>query len=60
MKKKRKRVAVDLDDEKVIAVWVSFGPRSAIERLFRDIDFRIRRFWNGFIENTTETAWSNG
>jgi transposase-like protein len=90
--------AVDLDDEKVIAVWVSFGrsgleaksflkkvkracigelpriftdggswypwalrvvgfkkytvvsfgPRSAIERLFGDIEWRIRRFWNGF------------
>src|SRR5574340_783598 len=91
--------AVDLDDEKVIATWVSFGrsgleaksflkkvkracigrlprifidggswypwalnvvgfkrytvvavgPRSAIERLFGDIECRIRRFWNGFI-----------
>ena len=91
--------AVDLDDEKVISVWVSFGrsgleaksflkkvksvckgrlprifidggswypwalnvvrfkrytvvsfgPRSAIERLFGDIERRIRRFWNGFI-----------
>ncbi len=90
--------AVDLDDEKVIAVWtsfgrsgleakaflkkvkrvcigrlprifidggtwypwaldqvgfqrytiVSFGPRSAIERLFGDNECRIRRFWNGF------------
>ncbi len=28
---------------------VSFGPRSAIERLFGDIEWRIRRFWNGFI-----------
>jgi transposase-like protein len=26
---------------------VSFGPRSAIERLFGDIERRIRRFWNG-------------
>jgi transposase-like protein len=93
--------AVDVDDEKVIAVWVSFGrsgleakaflkkvryackgrlprifvdggswypwalrvvgfkrytvvsfgPRSAIERLFSDIECRIRRFWNGFIGN---------
>jgi transposase-like protein len=93
--------AVDIDDEKVIAVWVSFGrsgieaksflkkvkslckgrlprifidggswypwalrvvgfkrytvvsfgPRSAIERLFSDIECRIRRFWNGFIGN---------
>ena len=93
--------AVDLDDEKVIAVWVSFGRsgleasaflkkvrdacegelprvfvdggrwypwalnktgfkkytvmtfghRSAIERLFGDIECRIRRFWNGFIGN---------
>ena len=91
--------AVDLDDEKILAVWVSFGrsgleakaflkkvrctckgklprifadggtwypwalgqagfrkwtvvsfgPRSAIERLFGDIECRIRRFWNGFI-----------
>ncbi len=91
--------AVDLDDEKVLAVWVSFGrsgleaksflkkvrstckgrlprifvdggtwypwalgqtgfqkytvvsfgPRSAIERLFGDIEWRIRRFWNGYI-----------
>ena len=91
--------AVDIDDEKVLAVWVSFGrsgleakaflkkvrdtckgrlprifidggswyhwalrvvgfkrytvvsfgPRSAIERLFSDIERRIRRFWNGFI-----------
>jgi len=90
--------AVDLDDEKVIGVWVSFGrsgleamiflkkvkqackgklprvfidgdtsypwalervgferhtvisfgPRSAIERLFGDIEKRIRQFWNGF------------
>ena len=93
--------AVDLDDEKVIAVWVSFGRsgleasaflkkirdscegelprvfvdggrwypwalnktgfkkytvmtfgyRSAIERLLGDIECRIRRFWNGFIGN---------
>ena len=28
---------------------VSFGPRSAIERLFGDIERRIRRFWNGYI-----------
>ena len=28
---------------------VSFEPRSAIERLFGDIECRIRRFWNGFI-----------
>ncbi len=27
---------------------VSFGPRSAIERLFGDIERRIRQFWNGF------------
>lgn len=27
---------------------VSFGPRSAIERFFGDIEWRIRRFWNGF------------
>jgi len=89
--------AVDLDDEKVIAVWVSFGrssleamiflkkvrhsckgrlprvfidggtwypwalnrvgfqrytvvsfgPRSAVERFFGDIEWRIRQFWNG-------------
>jgi hypothetical protein len=26
-----------------------FGPRSAIERFFGDIECRIRRFWNGFI-----------
>jgi putative transposase len=95
--------AVDLDDEKVIAVWVSFGrsgleamaflkkvkhackgklprifidggswypwaldrvgferhtvisfgPRSAIERLFGDIEKRIRQFWNGFIGTYT-------
>ena len=93
--------AVDIDDEKVLAVWVSFGrssleakaflnkvrdtckgrlprifidggswypwalrvvgfkrytvasfgPRSAIERLFSDIERRIRQFWNGFIGN---------
>ena len=92
--------AINLDDEKVIAVWVSFGrsgleamiflkkvknacngklprvfidgstrylwavervgfkrhtvisfePRSATERLFGDIEQRIKRFWNGFIE----------
>ena len=91
--------AVDIDDEKILAVWVSFGrsgleakaflkkvrdtckgrlprifidggswypwalsevgfkrytvasfgPRSAIERLFSDIERRIRQFWNGFI-----------
>jgi transposase-like protein len=91
--------AVDIDDEKVLAVWVSFGrsgleakaflkkvrdtckgrlprifidggswyhwalrvvgfkrytvvsfgPRSAIERLFSDIERRIREFWNSFI-----------
>lgn len=91
--------AVDIDDEKVLAVWVSFGrsgleakaflkkvrdtckgrlprifidggswyhwalrvvgfkrdtvvsfgPRSAIERLFSDSERRIRQFWNGFI-----------
>ncbi len=35
--------AVDLDDEKVIATWVSFGPRSAIEQLFGYIEWRIRR-----------------
>jgi hypothetical protein len=28
---------------------VSFGPRSAIERLFSDIERRIIQFWNGFI-----------
>ncbi len=28
---------------------ISFGPRSAIERLFGDIEWRIRRFWNGHI-----------
>lgn len=28
---------------------VSFGPRSAIERLFGNIECRIRRFRNGFI-----------
>jgi hypothetical protein len=27
---------------------VTFGPRSAIERLFGYIEWRIRRFWNGF------------
>lgn len=27
---------------------VSFGPRSAIERFFGDVEWRIRRFWNGF------------
>ncbi len=27
---------------------VSFGPRSAIERLFGDIEWRIRKFWNGY------------
>jgi hypothetical protein len=35
-----------------IFIWgavVSFGPRSAIERLFGDIECRIRRFWNGFV-----------
>jgi len=98
--------AVDLDDEKVIAVWisfgrsgfeamiflkkvkhtckgklprifidggpwypwalnrvdfkrytvVSFGPRSAIKRLFGDIEWRIRRFWNGFIGKYTRES----
>ncbi len=98
--------AVDLDDEKVIATWVSlgrsgleaksflkkvkracigrlprifvdvgswypwaldvvgfkrytvvsFGPRSAIERLFGDIERRIRRFWNGFIGNNSRES----
>ncbi len=93
--------AVDLDNEKVIAVWVSsgrssleaaaflkrvrdfccgklprvfidggtwypwalnkagfnrytvvaFGYRSAIERFFWGIEYRIRRFWNGFVGN---------
>ena len=28
---------------------VAFGPRSGIERLFGYIEWRIRRFWNGFI-----------
>ncbi len=28
---------------------VSFGPRSAIERLFGDIERRMRGFWNGYI-----------
>jgi len=27
---------------------VSFGPRSAVERFFGDVEWRIRRFWNGF------------
>jgi transposase-like protein len=27
---------------------VRFGPRSAIERFFGDVEWRIRRFWNGF------------
>ena len=98
--------AVDLDDEKVIALWVffgrsgleamiflkkvknackgklprvfidggtwypwalrrmgfkrhtvlSFGPRSAIERLFGDIEQRIRQFWNGFIGKYTRDS----
>jgi transposase-like protein len=98
--------AVDLDDEKVVAVWVSFGrsgleaksflkkvkracmgelprifidggtwypwalrvvgfvkytvvsfgPRSAIERLFGDIECRIRRFWNGFVGKYTRES----
>ena len=98
--------AVDIDDEKVLAVWVSFGrssleakaflkkvrdtckgrlprifiddgswypwalrvvgferytvlsfgPRSAIERLFSDIERRIRRFWNGLIGNYSKES----
>jgi putative transposase len=32
-------------------IMVAFGHRSAIERLFGDIECRIRRFWNGFIGN---------
>jgi putative transposase len=98
--------AVDLDDEKVIGVWfsfgrsgleamiflkkvkqacrgklprvfidggswypwalervgfdrytvISFGPRSAIERLFGDIEKRIRQFWNGFIGTYTRES----
>ncbi len=32
---------------------ISFGPRSVIERLFGDIEKRIRRFWNGFIGKYT-------
>jgi len=28
---------------------IFFGPRSAIELLFDDIEQRIRRFWNCFI-----------
>ena len=30
---------------------VSFGYRSAIERFFGDIEWIIRRFWNGFFGN---------
>jgi transposase-like protein len=102
--------AVDLDDEKVIAIWVSFGrsglkamiflkkvkhackgklprvfidggtwypwalervgfkrytvisfgPRSAIERLFGDIERRIRQFGNGFIGKYTREVWNVG
>ena len=98
--------AVDIDDEKVLAVWISFGrssleakaflnkvrdtckgrlprifidggswypwalrvagferytvlsfgPRSAIERLFSDIERRIRQFWNGFIGNYSKES----
>lgn len=64
--------AVDLDDEKVISVLVSFGrsdlesfkrytiisfgPKSAIERLFGDIEQRIRQFWNGFIGKYTKDS----
>jgi len=32
---------------------ISFGSRSAIERLFGDIEKRIRQFWNGFIGTYT-------
>jgi len=32
---------------------ISFGPRSAIERLFGDIEKRIRQFWNVFIGTYT-------
>ena len=28
---------------------VSFGPGTTIERLFSDIEWKIRRFWNGYI-----------
>jgi len=35
---------------------VSLGSRSAIERLFGDIECRIRRFWNGFIGKYTRDS----
>ena len=35
-----------------------FGPRSAIERLFGDIECRIRRFWNGYSGGYTKDGLS--
>ena len=35
---------------------ISFGPRSAIERLFSDFEKRIRQFWNGFIGKHTRES----
>jgi hypothetical protein len=35
---------------------ISLGPKSAIERLFVDIEKRIRQFWNGFIEKYTRES----
>ncbi len=35
---------------------VSLGPRSAIERLFGDIEKRIWPFWNGFIGKYTRES----
>ncbi len=45
--------------EEVVWKWsvVSFGPRSAIERLFGDIEWRIRRFWNGYIGRESTELW---
>jgi transposase-like protein len=38
---------------------IHFGPRSAIERFFSQIDWRIRRFWETFPSKATIKSVEN-
>jgi len=35
---------------------IHFGPRSAVERFFSQVDWRIRRFWETFPESASEQS----
>ncbi len=45
------RFVLAIKGTKFLATYLVFGYRSAIERFFGNIEPKIRRFLNGFIEN---------